>query len=176
MNINRYIQKVIKPNIKEGKTPLLDDDEAEVLMDKYNVLSEKYVHWKKSKQIVITKAFKEENPIPELLDFLENILNTSIPIEFSVSIDFFGLWNSAALYDQPELGFVWASKATSMVQDFEVTTREDIDKLKGIFSVDLPYLYEQWVDTHLETVFCQNSKIHAHRITNALIFLQIDDF
>ena len=174
MNINRYIEKVIKPNIKEGKTPLLDDEEAKVLADKMVLLSEKFVHWKKSGQIVITKAFKEDNPIPELLDFLENIFNTDLPIDIVVWIDFFGIWNSAALYEEPELGFVWASKATSMVKAFEVNTREDIDKLKNQFD-ELPYLYEQWVETHLETVFCQNSKLNAHRITNALIFLEIED-
>ena len=131
---------------------------------------------KKTKQIVITKSFKLLNPIPELVDFLENILNTSIPISIKVSIDFFGFWRSGKFYEDQLLFFVWASKATSMVSQQPANSRQEINKIKDKFNISLQFLYEDWVNTHLENAFCESSKVHADRITNALIFLEISDF
>ena len=171
--INQYIVENIKPNVEVGKEPTLDDEEARVLFDKSDVISENYVFWKKSKQIRITKAFENtNNPIDELNYFLEKILITSVPVKISVSVDFFGLWNSSD--DKPDLGFVWASKPTSLIKDFDANTREEIDKIKNSFHID--FLYEDWVNTHLETILCQNSKVHAHCITNALIILSLAEF
>ena len=175
-NFNKYIDQNIKPNIKVGTEPDLNEEEFEAMKYKEDVIREKFVFWKKSKQIVITKAFKNRNPLPELVEFLEKILYRSIPIDITIWIDFFGLWRSGRRFEEDSsLGFVWASKATSMIKDFDANSHAEINDLKDLLNTDMQHLFEQWVETHLETVFCQSSKVHAERITNALIFLEIED-
>ena len=67
------------------------------------------------------------------------------------------------------------SKATAVYNDYPVNSKSDIKILINDLNIDLNLLYEKWVATHLESVFCENSKLHAYRITNALIFLKFQN-
>ena len=148
----RYVEEVISPNIKQNKEPLLTNEEAQVLKDKSDLIMEKFVVWKKSKQILITKSFEEYYFLPELVEFLETILVRSIPIRIFVSIDFFGIWRDGNV-DEKYMQFVWASKATSMIKNMPANSRKEIDNIKNligtgklfILNLIVTLLYRYWL-------------------------------
>ena len=136
------------------------------------MVSEKYVIWKKSQQILLTIVL-DDSPQIQLQDLIQKLGQTTLPIDLYMSFDFYGFWRGGM--PNEKLSFVWPSKETSFIHEFFVSDYNDLVELKDQFDTDLEHIYEQQIDSHLETRFCMNSDVRPDRIISASIVIGVEE-